>query len=93
MTFNGGASAAISGGNTFSYTSSGSNLANTSAANTLNFTGGVLTFSPSLAAGPAINIFTGGNGQNMRDVGTGPSPDAGTNWNRPAHQCDHELVC
>ena len=78
LTFNGGAAAAISNGNTLTYTNS-SNMANTTAANTLTFTGGVLTFSPSLSAGPAINIETG----NHAYTGVGPAPDAGTTWNAP----------
>jgi autotransporter-associated beta strand protein len=84
LTFNGGASAAVSNGNTFTYATSGGNLANTSAANTLTMSGGVLTFSPSLSAGSAINVFVAGAALNLNYSGTGPSPDTGTTWNRPA---------
>jgi autotransporter-associated beta strand protein len=83
LTFNGGAAATISNGNTFTYTTSGSNLANTSAANTLTISGGVLTVSPSLTAGPAINVFVAGAATGLNYTGTGPSSDAGTVWNRP----------
>ena len=78
LTFNGGASAAVSGG-TFGYATSGGNLANTSAPGTLTLAG-VLTFSPSLSAGTSINVDTA----QTANTGTGPSPDMGTYWNVPA---------
>ncbi len=57
LTFNGGAAATISHGNTFNYATSGSNLANTTtAANTLTVSGGVLTLTPRSGRGPAINV-------------------------------------
>jgi fibronectin-binding autotransporter adhesin len=80
LTFNGGAAATISNGNSFTYATSGGNLANTSAASTLTLSGGVLTFSPSLSAGAAINVDTAQTAY----TGTGPSPDIGTKWNSPA---------
>ncbi len=78
LTFNGGASATVSGG-TFGYVNSSGNLANTSAPNTLTFSGGVLTFSPSLSAGQAINV----DAAHTAYTGLGPAPDAGTTWNAP----------
>jgi fibronectin-binding autotransporter adhesin len=78
--FNGGAAATIANGNTFVYSTAGGNLANTSAPSTLTLSGGVLTLSPTLSAGPAINVDTA----QVSYTGVGPSPDTGTRWNSPA---------
>ena len=85
FSFNGGAAATISNGNTFTYATSGSNLANTTtAANTLTLSAGVLTLTPTLGAGPAINVFVAGSAQGLSSTGIGPSSDSGTTWNTPA---------
>ena len=85
LKFNGGNTAAISGGNTFTYVTSGTNMAGSSPPGTLTFTGGVLTLTPFLGTenGTAINVFVAGATNSLTYTGAGPSPDTGTTWNRP----------
>jgi autotransporter-associated beta strand protein len=86
LKFNGGNTATTSNGNTFTYVTSGTNMASSSPPGTLTFSGGVLTLTPFLGSvnGTAINVFAAGNPQNVSYTGPGPSSDTGTIWNRPA---------
>ena len=86
LRINGGNTAAISNGNTFTYVTSGTNMASSSPPGTLTFTGGVLTLTPFLGTvnGSAVDVFVAGGTLGLNYTGTGPSPDTGTTWNRPA---------